>query len=139
MATALLGFIALAACGDEEGSGGSASFCEAATNYRDANTMVPNPSTASAAQLEAKFTELQDALGQMEDAAPSEIEDDVATVATTFDRFIAAFAAQKYDYAKFIADPDGRQAMDALNSDEMGTAMGNIDQYIDAECGSVQE
>ena len=134
MTIALLGSLALAACGDDDDSS-SASFCDAAARYEDANS-GPNPSTASPTELEATYTQLQDALDELRSTAPSEIEADVDTIATVFENFISAFAGQDYDYSKLMDDPDGQNATEALNSMEMGTAMGNINDYVAAECGT---
>jgi hypothetical protein len=124
--------LALAGCGDEDDTG-SATFCDVAASYQAANS-APNPSTATAAELETTFTDLQDALDELQSAAPDEIEADVALVVSTFDDFTGALAEQDYDFAQMAADPDGQAAMETLNSDEMGAAMGNIDEYIAAEC-----
>ena len=66
-------------------------------SYQAAN-VAPNPSTASAEELETTFTDLQNSLEQLQSTAPSDIEADVAVVASTFEDLISAFAAQDYDY-----------------------------------------
>jgi hypothetical protein len=129
MAITVAGALVLAACGDDDDAG-SGAFCDAAMSYQAAN-VAPNPSTATAEELETTFTDLQKSLEELQSTAPSEIE---AVVASTFEDLISAFAAQDYDYAKLTADPDGQLAMEALSSREMGTAMGNIAEYIAAEC-----
>jgi hypothetical protein len=132
MAITVAGALVLAACGDDDDAG-SGAFCDAAMSYQAAN-VAPNPSTASAEELETTFTDLQNSLEQLQSTAPSEIEADVAVVASTFEDLISAFAAQDYDYASLTTDPEGQRAMEALSSQEMGTAMGNIAEYIAAEC-----
>jgi hypothetical protein len=131
---AIAGTLALASCGGEDDAG-SATFCDVAASYEAANA-APNPSTASATELETTFTDLQDALDELKAAAPDEIEADVALVVSTFDDFIGALADQDYDFAALAADPDGQAVVEALNSEELGTAMGNIDDYIAAECSA---
>jgi hypothetical protein len=131
---AIAAALALASCGGEDDAG-SATFCDVAASYQAANA-APNPSTATAAELETTFTDLQDALDELQSAAPAEIEADVALVVSTFDDFIDALAEQDYDFAALTADPDGQAAVQTLNSDELGTAMGNIDDYIAAECSA---
>jgi hypothetical protein len=54
------------AAGDDDA--GSASFCDVAASYQAANS-APNPSTATAAESETTFTDLQDALDQLQAAA----------------------------------------------------------------------
>ncbi len=132
MAIGITGALVLTACGDDDDAG-SGTFCDAAMNYQAAN-VAPNPSTASPDELETTFTDLQNSLEQLQSTAPSEIEADVTTVASTFEDLISALAAQDYDFASMTTDPDGQAAMEALSSQEMGTAMGNIAEYIAAEC-----
>jgi hypothetical protein len=124
--------IALAACGGDDEGGDLTAFCDAASNYEQAG--APNPSTASPAELEAAFSGAREALDHMEDTAPDEIADDVATVATTMGAFFDALAGHDYDYEAFINDPDGLAAADALSSHKMSTATGNVEDFVQAEC-----
>jgi hypothetical protein len=124
--------IAVAACGGDDAGGDRTAFCDAAASYEQSG--APNPSTASAAELEAAFADAREALDRMEDTSPDEIADDVTTVATTMGAFFEALAGHDYDYDAFINDPDGLAAADALSSAEMATATGNIERFIADEC-----
>jgi hypothetical protein len=124
--------VAVAACGGDDAGGDRAAFCDAASSYEQAG--APNPSTASPAELEAAFSDAREALDRMEDTAPDEIADDVATVATTMGAFFEALAEKGYDYEAFINDPDGLAAADALSSDDIATATGNLERFIADEC-----
>lgn len=143
---AAIGFLTLAACGGGGDSGDrnprtaipartSRDFCRAIAKYQNAYSKLPtNPAKASEAELEGPYAELSIALDEMQDTAPSHMEDAVNRAATIYEWFITAFAQAEYDFSRLISDPAGEEAVQAYASEEMFLALADIEAYDAQRC-----
>ena len=107
----LLGLAGLTGCGDDDGGGGSQeAFCDTAEELQGLPTVDPDES-------EEQLDKAIDALGQLEDDAPSDLEDDV----TTLREALETFRDEGFD-----AD---------IDTDELESAGERVDTYLREQCG----
>ena len=88
--------------------------------------------TAPKDEIAAKIEEMVAAAQAMEDAAPAEVRDDVATVMATQRRLAATIAAADYDFQAVALDPE----VSAMLTDADYIAAGRrLQTYVDEHCG----
>jgi hypothetical protein len=92
--------------GDFDFSGdGSDDFCDSARDARDEVDLDNlGDSTADPADIEENIKKGRDALDNLADEAPDEIQGDVENVAEFFGRFDDLLSEYDYDFSKMIAD-----------------------------------
>ncbi len=113
-------------------------FCSLAKQISSSD--LADEVTENAGDLKATFDQLQNALQQAHDKAPSEIKDDLATVQATFQTYAAFLAKYDYDFTKITQaateDPSVlTQATQGLDSDAFTNASARINAYAQQVCG----
>jgi hypothetical protein len=83
-------------------------------------------------ESEADYNEFVDAIGQLQAAAPAEINDDVDTFATSFKAYADLYKNYGYDADKADADP---KSAEILGDDDFTAASERISVYTDTVCG----
>jgi hypothetical protein len=113
-------------------------FCNLAKDLSSSD--FANSLSDSNTDLKATLDKLNDAINSAKDKAPSEIKNDVATLATAFKQYRDFFAQYDFDVAKLTAaaqkDPKVlQQATDMLSSSDIETADAHITAYAQQVCG----
>jgi hypothetical protein len=90
--------------------------------------------------MKSGIQKANDTLAKAEDSAPSEIKQDVTTVADAFKKFSELLAKYDYDLSKLSAaaqnDPQLRQqATDVLSDTKVDDANNRIVAYAEQVCG----
>jgi hypothetical protein len=128
---ALLG----SACGG--GGGSAAGFCdevEALDNFDPLANVDLTADDPGAAMTEA-FASMDDALGNLADAAPSEIKADVETIQSGISTLVTALEDADGDFFTLASDPAFAEQMEALDSPDFNAAAQRIEEYTSTECG----
>lgn len=132
----LVALVALAACGDDEsGSGSTEEWCSLTDEADVISGVFDNfeDTATDPAAIETAMTEVEDFLGEVRAAAPSEIADDVDTLADGTQMLVDALAEANYN----LLDADLSFLGDDALGDEMDAAGDRIDEYSLEECGRV--
>jgi hypothetical protein len=119
-----------AACGGDDGDGASASgFCAAQAKNVDA--LQQQQPTSTPASLKELYERLDDTLDEAVDKAPSEIKDDMQTVADAYKPFVDELRKVDYDFTKLNFQSE---AFQKLSSQEMRDATQRISAYYERTC-----
>lgn len=97
----------LAACGDDGTAAAGGEFCGAMEQV--STLLEPNTGSTTPEGIEARYRELVTLLDQAEQAAPSAIAGDVATLAAAIDDYATALADVDYDLDAIYSTPEGVQ------------------------------
>jgi hypothetical protein len=113
-------------------------FCAAAKDIASGD--LANALSGDNPDLKAGFQKASDALAKAKDTAPSEIKQDVATVADAFKKYSDFLAQYDYDIAKLTAaaqkDPQVlQQATASLSDSKVDEANNRIVAYAEQVCG----
>jgi hypothetical protein len=113
-------------------------FCDVAKEI--ASGEIANGLTADSSNMKSGIQKANDTLAKAEDSAPSEIKQDVTTVADAFKKFSELLAKYDYDLSKLSAaaqnDPQLRQqATDVLSDTKVDDANNRIVAYAEQVCG----
>jgi hypothetical protein len=108
---------------------GSAQFCALAKTYGDKSGQLV-PSLSNPAQLRTIFKDLQVAVKQAVDVAPSEIKADVTLLANFYNDFAAALEKVNYDFTKVPPDISRK-----LQDPQFQQATTRLDAYTKQVCG----
>ena len=130
LAAAILGGLALVACGDDDGGGDLAAFCDAVDRIEASGD--PFEVADDPVAFQAEISSFRDALDDARANAPSEISDEVDEIASQVDR--------AYEALSEIEDPtDDAQVEAALapfdDDDEDEDLSDEVDAFILDECG----
>lgn len=100
----------------------------------DALAFVTDDSVTRASNFSLEFfQDVATRLSALVDAAPDEVEPDVAALRDGFAESDAVFAEFDYD----ITDPALVPALDRIDQESMLVATENIESYLETECGLV--
>lgn len=146
-AAAILFAASLTACGGSSDGGSSSSSGGYCDDIQNAKSAVDSADFQNL--TDATFQDLLDQINTVKDEAPSDIQDDWATVADTLDQFNTALhdAGLTFDDLSSISAgnlPDGvdpaklqdlATKLQSLNSDAVTTAQDNITSEVKSECG----
>jgi hypothetical protein len=113
-------------------------FCQTARDLESSD--IGNAISGEGGDLKADLQKIHTAFDDLKNSAPSEIKDDVATLATAFDKLDSFWAKYDYDQAKLTAaatkDPALlEQATAAIGDPAFTTAAGRITAYAAQVCG----
>ncbi|HEY1282709.1 MAG TPA: hypothetical protein VGF22_23715 [Acidimicrobiales bacterium] len=113
-------------------------FCNAAKDIASGD--LANALSGDNPDLKAGFQKASDALAKAKDTAPSEIKQDVVTVADAFKKYSDFLAQYDYDIAKLTAaaqkDPKVlQQATEGLSDPKIDDANNRIVAYAEQVCG----
>jgi hypothetical protein len=113
-------------------------FCNAAKDIASGD--LANALSGDSPDLKAGFQKASDALAKAKDTAPSEIKQDVVTVADAFKKYSDFLAQYDYDIAKLTAaaqkDPKVlQQATEGLSDPKIDEANNRIVAYAEQVCG----
>jgi hypothetical protein len=108
---------------------GSAQFCALAKTYGDKSGQLV-PSLNNPAQLRTLFKDLQAAVKQAVDVAPSEIKSDVTLLAGFYNDFATALDKVNYDFTKVPPDISRK-----LQDPQFQAAATRLDAYTKQVCG----
>jgi hypothetical protein len=113
---------------DAKGSGGG-EFCELARKFDEE---FDDAGTGEGDDQAAVFKDLRNAIEQLEDKAPDDIEDDVTTVADAFRQ--SDDILKKYDY-DFTKIPEAEASKISLQNPKVVEASNNVESYFEKKCG----
>jgi hypothetical protein len=113
-------------------------FCDVAKDIASGD--IANGLTADTSDMKSGIQKANDTLAKAKDSAPTEIKQDVATVADAFKKFSDLLAKYDYDLGKLSAaaqkDPQlQQQATDVLNDSKVEDANNRIVAYAEQVCG----
>jgi hypothetical protein len=113
-------------------------FCQTARDLE--NSDLGESLSGQGGDLKADLQKIRSAFDDLKNSAPSEIKDDVATLASAFEQLDSFWAKYDYDQAKLTAaaakDPSlVAQATSALTDADVATATGRITAYATQVCG----
>jgi hypothetical protein len=113
-------------------------FCATARDLE--NSDLGAALTGQGADLKGALQKIRSAFDELKNSAPSEIKDDVATLASAFEQLDSFWAKYDYDEAKLTAaaakDPAlVAQATSALTDAKVAAATGRITAYASQVCG----
>jgi hypothetical protein len=113
-------------------------FCQTARDLE--NSDLGSSLSGDTSNLKEDLQKIHGAFDDLKSSAPSEIKDDVATLASAFDKLDAFWAQYDYDQAKLTAaatkDPAlVEQATSAIADPAFTTAAGRITAYASQVCG----
>lgn len=137
---AALATTVLVACGDDDSTSGSsdADYCARIAAYRaeaDGLDAVFASDTPDPAATEDAFTSMQTMVNDLQDGAPSEIADDVDTMAGAIDNVVTIFSKYDWDFTKLAAAPEFVQLQEDLSGPEMEAASTRLTEYSQSTCG----
>jgi hypothetical protein len=104
---------------------GSDEFCGLMQKFDEENT-------GGNMESDADYNEFVDAIGQLQDAAPQEIDADVETFATSLKAYADVYKSHAYDADKAEADPKSEQI---LGDDDFANASDRLNAYLETVCG----
>ncbi|MDP2289684.1 MAG: hypothetical protein Q8M22_00755 [Actinomycetota bacterium] len=140
---AALATTVLVACGDDSDSGSSdGDYCARIAAYRaeaDGLDAVFESDSPDAAAMEDAFTTMQTMVNDLKDGAPSEIADDVSTMAGAIDSVVAIFDQYDWDFMQLAAAPEFAQLQEDLAGPEMQAASDRLTEYSETTCGIPSE
>ncbi len=96
-AVALAGLLATATASCTQDQGSEKAFCKQVGKAPTVESVVAGFTNADPGELQARFGEATDAYAGLRDAAPSEIRDDMGTVADLVDAVVAAVKENRDD------------------------------------------
>jgi hypothetical protein len=113
-------------------------FCQTARDLQ--NSDIGNALSGQGGDLKADLQKIRSAFNDLKNSAPSEIKNDVATLAAAFQKLDDFWAKYNYDEAQLTAaaakDPKLLQeATSALTDPAMASATGRITAYAAQVCG----
>lgn len=140
----LVATTALAACGDDSSSGGSAaSYCDRIKAYKTTSdsfdSVFSGNEVPKAEDVEKAFTTMQTMVNDLKEGAPAEIKADVDTMATTIDSVVTLFAKYEWDLMAISASPDMAALQEQLGGEEMNAVSDRLDAYSENTCGIPSE
>jgi len=140
--TAVVGSLAaialLGACGDDKksSSGGGNDYCARIVAFK-AKSEAFNPDFTNGApdELKAAFTEMANALHDMQDGAPAEIAADIKVEVDYLDEMMSILDKYEWDVTASMSDED-YQRMGEINSDTaVADANDHLKAYSEETCG----
>lgn len=135
MAAAALATVGLVACGgDSTSSSSGGDLCSYA---KEMEATVGDD--AFSTPDKATFDKIEDIVTNVQDKAPAEIKDDVATVVKGFADVKAIFAKYDFDLTKLSAaaagDPELTQRLENFGNEDFTAASDRVSAFLDKECG----
>ena len=135
LALAVAAIGALGACGSSGGSSsGSGDLCSYAKEMESSLSDEAFSNTDK-----ATFDKIEEIIGNVQDKAPSEIKDDVSTMAEGFAKVRELFAKYDYDLAKLSAaaasDPALTKQLESFSSEDFSAASDRVSTYLEEKCG----
>lgn len=135
--------LGLAACGgDGDGSADAGDFCGLAdnfANFEDSTAEVFSGGGADSEKLRETWEMVSANFSDFRDAAPPEIEGDVATITDTLDEFTAILEEVDYNITALITraatDPSITERLEAFEGDDIEQASARVEKYVSDECG----
>lgn len=143
IAAGLAATLALVACGDDEGGSGSGNdYCTLIVSFQEKSDAVdaslssgePNP-----ADVEAAMNAVKPLIAQLQAAAPAEIKDDVAMMASASLRMIEIFEQYDYDFIALETAPELAEITDLTGNAEIEAASERLNGYEETTCGITPE
>ena len=140
--TAVVGSLAaialLGACGDDKksSSGGGNDYCARIVAFK-AKSEAFNPDFTNGApdELKAAFTEMANALHDMQDGAPAEIAADIKVEVDYLDEMMSILDKYEWDVTASMSD-EHYQRMGEINSDTaVADANDHLKAYSEETCG----
>ncbi len=128
----------LSACGDDDGGGSAASFCDAVRAFDEQGSTMSLifSGNASPEELEAAVATMGGELDSLRASAPSDVKADVTTVTNGFKEVFRLMGEYDYDIIALSASAEF-QEFQASQSDAMDAATDRLDAYTERECGLV--
>lgn len=135
--------LGLAACGgDGDGSADSGDFCGLAdsfSNFEDSTAEVFSNGGADSEELRETWEMVSASFRDFRDAAPPEIEKDVATLTDIVDELTAILEEVDYSITTLITraatDPSITERLEAFEGDDVEQATARVEKYVSDECG----
>lgn len=147
--------LVLGACGDDDGSGGSASgdasdgsgftgagsdaFCEAFRELEASGVFDGDPDFSDPEAVRAQYESFQDRLTELQAVASEEITDDVTTIRTSLVDLVTLLDEYDYDLeairAAATGDPDLAARVEAFGDPALEDATARLDTYSEQVCG----
>ena len=133
------GFLLVSACGGGGGGADIEAYCDAIRSFQALEEDFSNPDIPADASFEDQmkamretFEPLKKRIGEMRDAAPSEIRDDVGELADAAEELLDVFLSA--DSLEDLTDPELAERMTKLQRDAEA-ARDRVAAYTKKECG----
>jgi hypothetical protein len=118
---------------------GSEEFCTKLREFEDSPVLQGDPSFDDPEALKTQYEAIQDAIGQLADVAPGEIQDDIDTMQSGLGDLIKLFEEYDYDFAKIMeesqSNPDLATRVQSFGTGEMDAASQRLTAYGEQVCG----
>ena len=126
LALMIVGGFVLVACGDDDGGGDVAAFCDAVERVTNSDIFEGEDDPDA---FQAAISDMREAMNDARANAPSEISDDVEVVVSQTEQFLDALSE--------IEDPADEAQVEAAFAvlDEEQGPTEELDAFILAECG----
>lgn len=122
------------------GGGSASDFCATLARFDDLDAadgedLADNwDELTDAERLKLEMTTMADAFREIENSAPAEIRDDVATMRGLIDEMIALYTEHDFDAASIMGSPEAMARLQQLSDSEVEQVADRLGDYTERNC-----